>query len=413
MTDRDDLGGWANVLPLEVLEDVPPETRIPFQKANAVASKSVDWIWRGYLPRGKIIDVYGDGDVGKTMVLLDIAARVSTGRAMPDGTPGIEASNVLYFSAEDDLADTLRPRLEAAGADLDRIHVSCGDSADERGEYSWLSLKRDLDSIRDAFCVYGPAICAFDPILAFMGQTKTGIDADVRGVLGPLRVLAEEHGCSIINLRHINKASGASANMRGGSSVAFRNVARAGLVFGQHPDDEDLRVLAPNKNNLSKRHPALAYRIVGDGSAYGVPRVDWQGPVDFSPDEILEPPRSIRGSERRASEKEKCAERIRAFLEAEGGSMRSDAAGTQLREEGFSKYAIEGGRKLVGVRAIRSRTDDEDCWRWVLPDQAEEIPPQPPDSVEGPEGLEEPEDPGLVVATKLPPAVEDPELSTA
>lgn len=334
--------------------------RIAIVAAADIAPQPLRWVWRPYLPAGKIVDAYGDGDMGKSMILLDLAARVTTGAPMPDGTLGCEPGNVLIFAAEDDAADTIVPRLRAAGADLSRAIISDGAFSDQRGAERWISLRDHLAEIRRWFAEVRPKLAIFDPVMAFLGSTKTGIDSEVREALGPLKNIAAEHLCTIINLRHINKASGASANMRGTASTAFRNIARAGLVFGQHPEREEQRVMAPNKNNLSARPPSLVYTIEAEGPD-GPPRVVWHGPCDLSAGDILgAAPRAGGASGPKNGTKVKaCAERIREWV-AEEGAVRAAEIEPVLRAEGYGSDTIKAAKTYARVVSER----DGEGWFW-------------------------------------------------
>lgn len=337
--------------------------RLATQAAHSVRSKPLEWLWPGYLPAGKIVDAYGDGDMGKSLVLLDIAARVSKGFVMPDGSPGVQGP-IVIFAAEDDAADTIVPRLVAAHADLSQCEIVEGEIHCPDGTTDWLGLREDFDTVAELFRDLRPRLAVFDPILAFLGHTKSGIDAEVRAALGPLKNLATECNTTILSLRHINKSAGSAANMRGTASTAFRNLARAGLVFGQHPDDEDRRVMAPNKNNLSDRAPSLGYRLVGvdvqhQQQTLPAARVDWLGPVPFTPGEILGgEPEGLR----KGSKTEEGALRLRELLEE--GPQPASTVQAILEAEGFPLRTLmrsKAGMKIASVK-------HSDGWYWSLED---------------------------------------------
>jgi hypothetical protein len=240
-----------------------------------------------------------------------------------------------------------------------RAFISDGAFSDQRGAERWISLRDHLAEIRGLFAEVRPKLAIFDPVMAFLGSTKTGIDSEVREALGPLKNIAAEYGCTIINLRHINKASGASANMRGTASTAFRNLARAGLVFGQHPDREEHRVMAPNKNNLSARPPSLVYSIEADGPD-SPPRVVWHGTCELTAGDILgSAPRAGESGPREGSKVKACAERIREWV-AEDGAVRATEIEPVLRAEGYGSDTIKAAKNYARVVSKR----DAEGWFW-------------------------------------------------
>lgn len=333
--------------------------------ASEIEPQPVSWTWPRYLPAGKIADAFGDGDMGKSMVLLDLAARVSIGARMPDGSPGLPAANVMIFAAEDDGGDTIRPRLEAAGADLDRCFVLEGQLHDASGAERWLSLREHMQEVRDAFREHRPRIAIFDPVMAFLGNTKSGIDSEVRETIGPLKPLAAEVGTTIINLRHINKGAGLSVNMRGTASTAFRNLARAGLVFAQHPDDDALRVMAVNKSNLAERPPSLVYSIRAEEPG-AAPRVVWHGPCDLTAGDLFTAElRKASSTPKAGSKVEACTARIREWI-ADEGAVRAREIEAALVGEGYGADTIKKAKKYAGVV---SKKDGTEGWYWSFGDE--------------------------------------------
>src|SRR5262249_45612603 len=150
----------------------PPE-HAPLTPLDGVPTREVRWLWPGWLPRGKITVLDGDPGLGKSTLLLDLAARVSAGRAMPDGSPGLRAG-VCILSAENALTDTVRPRLEAAGADLSRVHALetvCRPGQDMGRPPA---LPRDLRLLEKSVRLSQSRLLIIDPFVAFLGR---GVDA--------------------------------------------------------------------------------------------------------------------------------------------------------------------------------------------------------------------------------------------
>ena len=154
-----------------------------------VQPESVSWLWAGHIPLGKLTILEGDPGLGKSALTCDLAARVSTGRPMPDGTAGVEGG-VVFLSVEDGLADTIRPRLEAAGANLDRI-VAFSGMRDSEGE-RLPTLPKDLVGLERTIRESSAALCVLDPLMAILGgEVNSWRDQDVRRALAPLAAMAE------------------------------------------------------------------------------------------------------------------------------------------------------------------------------------------------------------------------------
>lgn len=266
---------------------------------SEVQAEPVRWLWPGRVPLGKITVLDGDPGLGKSTISLDLAARVTDGRPMADGSPGV-GGGVVLLTAEDGLSDTVKPRLEVAGADLDRVlsleHVGTGRNRRP------LVLPDDLEVIAAAIERIGAVLVVIDPLMAYLNSSvDSHRDQDVRRVLAILAALAASTGAAILLVRHLNKSAVGNPLYRGGGSIGIVGAARSGLVVGRDPEDDTRCILAMSKSNLAKRAPSLAYRVegvnlVGIGE---VPRITWLGPVECDAAELLATPRADRGAPRR------------------------------------------------------------------------------------------------------------------
>lgn len=244
-------------------------------------SKPIAWLWPGRVPMGKVTLLAGDPGLGKSFVTLDLAARTTKGLRMPGQsredwfergafhTPG----DVLLLSAEDDPSDTIRPRLEAMGADVGRVHLLGGVHSQNdvgRRVLRLTELDRDMPQIHRALDRLGdegrkPKLVVIDPVSAYMGQTDSHNNAQVRQVLAELARLAAHHGVAVVCVTHLNKGGGQGASKavyRSMGSLAFTAAARVVLMVAKHPDDETKRVVLAVKSNLGAEAQGLAYRIV-------------------------------------------------------------------------------------------------------------------------------------------------------
>lgn len=267
-----------------------------------VPSEPLAWLWPGRIPLGKLTLLAGDPGLGKSFLTLDMAARISTGRGWPEeeGERGSRReeggsnqssllhsesstfgpADVVLFGAEDDLADTVRPRLDAAGADPKRI-VAIEAVRGTAGQRSF-SLSSDLPML-DAVLIQRPNVklVVIDPITAYCSGVDSHKNADVRALLAPLSDLAAKRRVAIVAVTHLNKASGGKAIYRAMGSLAYIAAARVGWLVAKDNDDPTRRLLLPVKNNLAEDAGGLAYRIE-EG------RLEWEtGRIDLDADDAL------------------------------------------------------------------------------------------------------------------------------
>jgi hypothetical protein len=254
---------------------------------SEVKPESVEWLWPGRLPKGKLSLIEGDPGTGKSTLTIDLAARVSVGGELPDGM-GCEAAGVVLVSAEDGPADTIRPRLDAAGADPSKV-LALGLVSDAEGHERLLSLPSDVPLLERGIERVGAGLVVIDPLVAFLPKNvDANKDQDVRRALAPLAGLAERTGAAVVAVRHLNKASGGNALYRGGGSIGIVGAARSALLVAKDPQDDARRVLAPQKSNLSQPAPSLAFSL--ENTANGAVRVAWRGESPLGESELLAAP---------------------------------------------------------------------------------------------------------------------------
>jgi AAA domain-containing protein len=240
----------------------PPEIRTTC--AAAVKPKPLRWLVPDMLPLGKLTLLAGDGGLGKSVITIDLAARLSRGEsAFGLEYPGI-AGDTLIASCEDDPADTAVPRLLAAGADLTRIHFLDGVGTDENGRPAPWSLAHH--AALDKHLSAHPNIRLFiiDPASAFAGMA--GIDghkdAELRALLGPLTEVAARHAATGLLVAHLGKNETARAVRRVLGSVAWVNAVRAAWIVAEREEDAGKRLLLPVKANLAPRRRGLVYQLI-------------------------------------------------------------------------------------------------------------------------------------------------------
>jgi hypothetical protein len=241
---------------------------------SEVVPEPVRWLWEGRIALGKLNLVDGDPGTGKSAATTDLAARVSVGKPWPDGAP-CKAGGVVILSAEDGLADTIRPRFDAAGGDPLKV-VALSTVPDAEGNERQIAIPDDLNVIEVAIERVGALLVVMDPLMAFLpGEVNSHRDQDVRRALAPTAKLAERTGAAIVVVRHLNKATGGNALYRGGGSIGIVGAARSGLLIAKHPEDDSRRVLASIKSNLAAPAPSLVFGL--SSTEEGAVRVDWKG----------------------------------------------------------------------------------------------------------------------------------------
>jgi len=269
----------------------PLGNELPGTILSEVTAQQIDWLWQKRIPLGKITILDGDPGMGKSLLAINIAACLSTGRPMPDGTPGKQGS-VILIAPEDSAEDTIRPRMEAAGGDPSQVlllnTVECFDEK-RLGIYERpFSLSRDLVDLEEAIKQRKAILVVLDPLMAVLGRNiDSSRDQDVREVFTPLAQLAERTGCAILIIRHLNKGSSDNILYRGSGSIGIIAAARIGLLVAHDPDDEQKRVFATIKNNLSKIAPNLTYQVVEN--ELGVPYIQWLGENHYNTSTLLRP----------------------------------------------------------------------------------------------------------------------------
>lgn len=310
-----------------------------------VEAKQIDWLWTNRIPRGTLTIVEGIEGEGKSTMLCAIGSAITHGKGLPD-MPLDAPGNILWLSAEDDLARVLKPRLLSVGADMNRVFaVAEPFTFDSKG----IELVREMAKRRN------PVMIVIDPIFAYAhGDPSKG--ADARVITNQLRMISEEFNCAIILVRHVGKSKGfGDPRAAGLYSIEWRAAARSVLLCGSDPDNPQRRALTQSKNTFGPMSDSIGYLIEKDEQSPTGAKFSWIGVSDLTASRILsgtstDDERAARQTafdfiKEALSNGERLADDIKAEAKAEGISDRTLRRarldlGVTYRREGFGKGAI-------------------------------------------------------------------------
>lgn len=337
--------------------------RLVRRRASEVEPRPVNWLWPGRIARGKVSIVAGHPGLGKSQLTVSVAAVVTTGDRWPVDDTQAPLGRVVILSAEDDPADTIVPRLMAAGAALERVEFI--EASIDEDRHRTVDVVRDLEVLDRELAKLGDVtLLVVDPITAYLGGIDTHRTSDVRGALAPLADVAMRRNIAVVAVSHLRKAAGAEALMRITGSAAFVAAARATYVVAKDPEDDGRRLFLPAKNNLGDDRTGLAFRIepatIGDGIETS--RVAWESePVTITADEALAP---AVDHEARA-ERDVAAGWLRDYL-SDGPRSSRDVKGAAI-DAGLAWSTVRRAKDQLGIRARKTGFDGG--WEWALPSQ--------------------------------------------
>ena len=329
---------------------------MPIKLANHVVAQSVTWLWPEILPGGKLTLLDGDPDLGKSLIALDLCARLSSGRPFPDGKPSPGPANALVLSAEDAAHDTIVPRLHALGADMGRVFVWQRDTDDERWPWRFPADARYLD---EALTQSGARLAVIDPVMAFLDDSVlSASDQSVRRALAPLIHLADKHRCTLLMHRHLNKQGGGHALYRGIGSIAFVAVCRYAMLVAPDPVGAGRCVLAPVRHSLAPSQSSLAYRITAGPT--GQPALEWLGPTGLSADQLL-----TGAALHRRGPRDRAAEFLEQYLA--DGPRPSSEVWAAARKAGLCERTVQRAKRALDIRSQIVNKDGRNVTYAALP----------------------------------------------
>lgn len=339
-------------------------------KASEVEIQAVEWLWPGRIACGCINIIAGPGGLGKSMSAISMAATITNGGLFPFSREPISKGRVFWLSGEEDVSRQLAPRAQAAGADLDRLHFITGitrtssdgevvDGAQVRlsvDAHQIAGLKREHPDTR---------LIVIDPLSAFLDAKDAHREADVRQVLTPWVKASEETGIAVVFIAHWNKGKGTHVRDRLSGSTAIRNTARMVHVITENPDDENERLLLPEKNNLTDGAvPGLVFHIQSaelpiEGEVIRTGAVEWLRETEQTAREVAQ-------SESGHTTMTEDAEAMLLDHLAHGSLAVKDLQRTATRE-GIGWKTVERAKQRLGIESKREGFGKGAKVMWTLP----------------------------------------------
>jgi len=344
-------------------------------RMSDIRTEKLEWLWPDKIPAGNITLFGGQPGCGKSIVLLDIIARTTTGRDWADGSKNTAGPrDVLLLASEDGESDTIKPRLIAAQADMSRIivirrvltEIPDGDKGKGGKSKHAFQLDGDIFTLKHALKVNPHvALVALDPISAFFGECDPNKDKEIRPVMEAIADAMEGTKCAFVGIIHNNKRGDADSisKILGASSVV--GVARAVWGFGYDADDKTLRHMLLIKGNLSEKRTGMSYKLVSTpikldkGDDDGQPVCDWQGETDEDADDMLAKKRE-KAKSGGADLKSDAAQMMLTRELANGWRLLRDLH-RQREKEGISESTMKRARYALGIIATKSSP-----WMWAL-----------------------------------------------
>ena len=316
-----------------VLKEPPKKDSVKIIRMSDVELTPVEWLWKPYLPFGKLSVLQGNPGEGKTYFAMHLAAACTNGKLLPN-MERMEPFNVIYQTAEDGLGDTVKPRLIEAGADLDRVLVI---------DNSEVQLTLSDERIEKAIVENNARLVIIDPIQAYLGADVDMNRAnEVRPIFMRLGQVAQRTGCAILLIGHLNKAAGMQSLQRGLGSIDIAAAVRSVMFIGKLKHDPTMRILTHEKSSLAPPGASLAFSLGDEGG------FRWVGEYDITADEMLS------GIEPQRETKTQQAKDLICTLLAGGKQVLSEDIDKAALERGIPGRTVRDAKRELGD-ALKSK----------------------------------------------------------
>ena len=345
-------------------------------KFSQIEPEFLSWLWPNRIPYGKVTLLVGNSGIGKSILSMYIAAQVSRGAEWPD-CPGVrqgwldEETNthvgegVIVLTTEDDLADTVRVRLEAAGACLNNIYtVSVSKTyKDDKQEYPIYDLLEEIDVLEQMIEDTGNiGLIILDPITAYMGKLNANSNTEVRYFMNPLKELAEKYELAILGISHFNKNEDVSAINRTLGSIGFVAAARSVWSVFVNPADEDSRLMLPVLGNVGKNPKGLEFKLV-DADVQTIDGVIGSVRCEFERDQVLRTADDIF-EDAKKKQRAPVKHKVKIWIEEQikQGNMDAKTIEELAKKEGISRNTLYRAKEDIGIKSKREGKK----WVWTL-----------------------------------------------
>jgi putative DNA primase/helicase len=335
------------------LDRLEPE----FFTADSVTPVPTAWLWTNWIPLGKLTVIDGDPDAGKSLFLADLAARVSAGGVMPDGSQGVGGAVLLV--TEETPRDAVTPRLQAAGADLSKVTILR--SMRTRRKREPLLLPRDLEHLEELVLLTEAKLVILDPFLSLL-------KGDVAQTLRRLAFLAEDAGCAIVLARHLAKGKCREPLYRGAGPQAIVTAARAALLVARDPELPETRVLAAYKNTLAPLPAARSFTLRKNeappegGTTNTAVKIIWGDESEWTAEQLLSP-KAAEQEQTLFNDACRMLEQVAMVRPVPVEGIRKEA-----RQLGISNVTLRRAKEALGLRSRRQGFGGQGEWYWYRPD---------------------------------------------
>jgi 5S rRNA maturation endonuclease (ribonuclease M5) len=342
------------------VRDEPWTRKADVVKMSEIVPEDVQWLWPGRFPLGMITLLVGDPDLGKSYFSMFLATVISNGGIWPDGTPCIQAQS-LILNAEDALANTVRKRLQALGANAENIiAIRAMRQKIENGECNdHFNIASDLSALEDVLKANpGVRLVTIDPLSAYFGSVDTFKESVVRTILAPLADLASRYNAALVCIMHLNKGNSSKALYRTQGSLAFPAAARAVWLVSNDPANPNSkrRFLINSKFNIGDKPSSLAFEIKEGKIIFE------NEPVNITAQDVLTSQSNIE-----APERDRAVEWLKQIL-AGGVSKPSNEIFKLAEEQKFKDCTLQRARKELGIKCFPEFDEDGNkSWHWKLP----------------------------------------------
>jgi putative DNA primase/helicase len=319
--------------------------------------RRIDWLWRPFIPFGFITTIAGDGEVGKSTAIYDLLARITTGDPMPqiENEPKqVHArGSIVILCKEDDPGMIIRPRLEAAGADMRRVHMIVVQRSRNRDDFELLGrLDNTIGDVEGIICDLGDVrALLIDPITDFAGDISLYKEDQVRRLLGPIGRMAAKYNFAVINILHLIKDTKKKPRQRILGSVGLVNISRSVLMIGKSQYTKR-RFLMMEKRNLWAEAKSVAFTIE---DFEGQPVVDWESEY-----ESVDLEEVLAGTSTHITKQQEASRYLRKWLAEE--AVASTEIMTLAEDVGISFATFKAAKREAGVKAKKR----DGVWWWEL-----------------------------------------------